>query len=208
MRAAIAIALITLALPANAACRWGDTVFSESGEPDYTVRHRQVGNCHRDPRRHHHHHHRQDPPRVIYRDRDRDDRDYRDHTRVYSYEERIGPNERRWERDYNRSHPEDKGLTCETRMSVIGPTALGAERALQLAELAWRTNVNFMWGPRYMAFDTARSYRKQCVRASVNDSATGKMGEAIFGESAVRDQCQVSAVPCKKGMESSDPHSR
>lgn len=88
---------------------------------------------------------------------------------------------------------------CLASVRVVGPDAWTQRGAMIKAERLWRSTVKADHGERYMDLRLARGLSTSCSRSSTNESTVGKVGERVVGQLAVRDRCEITAVPCARG---------
>lgn len=142
------------------------------------------------------------------------DTGYRNGNGVRHYRSRIEDDIFDGDRNsWNRRDPDtERGISCLLKpgtdrpklVRVVGAARLSEKAAMDAAIRQWQSAVAFDDGEKYMELETARYYHWRCTRASSNESAIGKAGEAILGDAAVQRKCVVIAQPCLPAMKSGD----
>lgn len=91
---------------------------------------------------------------------------------------------------------------CRPPVSVVGSEHLNEATSKDAAERAWRGQVRYLHGERYMNLEKAYRLKMVCTRSSTGDSVTAKAldsapAKLILGEDAgVLHRCQIEARPC------------
>lgn len=135
--------------------------------------------------------------------RDYGHRDYG--PQVYGYER----HEREYDREFRRYssgpdlHPSPNyGPRCKERIvTAVGFEYANEDRALKSAQLIYAATVRQEYGEMFQEITQARDVLTLCTQASVNDTAVGRLGDALIGESAVLKRCKIWARPCRPEIE-------
>lgn len=93
-------------------------------------------------------------------------------------------------------HEEAPRQDCRPVISVVGTEHLTEANAKDAAERAWRDQVRYMHGERFMALEKSHKLKLACTRSSTGDSVAAKMLEKISETAGVLIRCQIEARPC------------
>ena len=136
-------------------------------------------------------------PRTYYRER------YGRRAEIHRYRDH---DDERWER---RDPASERGASCkDTTVRVVGGAHLTKDGAINDAVRQWQSTVRYDFGERFMDVENARGYRWRCDRASTNESAIGRVGEAVTGGGAFQKRCVVMATPCMQPVQRGDKDER
>ncbi len=131
-------------------------------------------------------------------------RTYQDYVRERTAERhrpyRHRPQVKAWRKHH---HPKPDPLPpsnhlaqCLGEVRAHGTPHVTESAAMDAAKRHWQAIVRYDAGEKYMSIETARHVKYRCVRAETNETAAGRVAEAISGE-AWRTRCEVVAHPCR-----------
>jgi len=92
--------------------------------------------------------------------------------------------------------PSNHMALCLGEIRAHGTPHVTEAAAMDSAKRHWQAVARYDHGEKYMSIDTARQVKYRCARAETNETAAGRMAEAISGE-AWRTRCEVVAHPCR-----------
>jgi len=119
-------------------------------------------------------------------------RNWEDYVRERSAERhrpyRARPQVRAWRRHH-----------CLGEIRAHGTPHLTEAEAMQSAKRHWQAIARYDHGEKYMSIDTARHVKFRCARSETNETAAGRLAEAVSGE-AWRMRCEVVAHPCRSEL--------
>lgn len=88
---------------------------------------------------------------------------------------------------------------CLAEVRAMGTPHVSENAAMDSAKRHWQAVVRYDHGEQYMSVDTARHVKYRCARAETNETAAGRIAEAVSGE-AWRMRCEVVAHPCRSDL--------
>lgn len=93
---------------------------------------------------------------------------------------------------------EEDGLRrdCRPIVSVVGTEHLSENTAKDAAERAWRDQVRYLHGERFMNLEKSHKQKSVCTRSNTGDSATAKVLEKLSDNAGILMRCQLEAAPC------------
>jgi hypothetical protein len=117
---------------------------------------------------------------------------------------RARPQVRAWRRHHHHHKPEplppsNHSAMCLGEIRAHGTPHLTEADAMASAKRHWQAIARYDFGEKYMSIDTARHVKFRCARAETNETAAGRLAEAVSGE-AWRMRCEVVAHPCRSEL--------
>lgn len=88
---------------------------------------------------------------------------------------------------------------CLAEVRAMGTPHVSETAAMDSAKRHWQASVRYDHGEQYMSIETARHTKYRCARAETNETAAGRIAEAVSGE-AWRMRCEVVAHPCRSEL--------
>ncbi len=88
---------------------------------------------------------------------------------------------------------------CLAEVRAMGTPHVSENAAMDSAKRHWQAVVRYDSGEQYMNIETARHTKYRCARAETNETAAGRIAEAVSGE-AWRMRCEVVAHPCRSEL--------
>jgi len=85
---------------------------------------------------------------------------------------------------------------CLAEVRAMGTPHVSEAAAMEAAKRHWQAIVRYDHGEQFMSVETARHTKYRCARAETNETAAGRVAEAISGE-AWRMRCEIVAHPCR-----------
>lgn len=123
---------------------------------------------------------------------------YREHRHRYY------PQVRAWRQSYRPAIPHvphGHHAHCLPEIKAHGTPHVTEDAALAAAKRHWQAVVRYEHGEKYLSIETASNVRWRCVRAETNETAAGRVAEALAGD-AWRMRCEVVARPCRTELQS------
>lgn len=114
------------------------------------------------------------------------------------------PRVKAWRRHH---HPKpepvitDHHALCLWDIKAHGTPHVTEQGALEAAKKHWQAVVRYEFGEKYLDITHAKNMRYRCARAETNETAAGRVAEAITGD-AWRMRCEVVAKPCRTELRS------
>lgn len=116
---------------------------------------------------------------------------------------RARPQVRAWRRHHHHKPeplpPSNHLAQCLAEVRAHGTPHVTESAAMDAAKRHWQAIVRYDAGEKYMSIEQARHVKYRCARAETNETAAGRMAEAISGE-AWRMRCEVVAHPCRSEL--------
>ena len=113
------------------------------------------------------------------------------------------PQVKAWRRHHHRKPeplpPSNHSAMCLGEIRAHGTPHLTEADAMASAKRHWQAIARYDFGEKYMSIDTARHVKFRCARAETNETAAGRLAEAVSGE-AWRMRCEVVAHPCRQEL--------
>lgn len=91
---------------------------------------------------------------------------------------------------------------CLGEVRAHGTPHLTEAAAMDAAKRHWQAIVRYDYGEKFMSIEQAASIKYRCARAETNETAAGRVAEAVSGE-AWRMRCEVVAHPCRQELKES-----
>ncbi|MEY4641104.1 MAG: hypothetical protein RLZZ227_1098 [Pseudomonadota bacterium] len=138
-------------------------------------------------------------------------RTYHDYVRERTAERhrphRVRPQVKAWRQHHHHKPapptppppPSNHMAQCLGEIRAHGTPHVTEAAAMDSAKRHWQAISRYDHGEKYMSIDTARHVKFRCARAETNETAAGRMAEAISGE-AWRMRCEVVAHPCRSEL--------
>jgi hypothetical protein len=95
--------------------------------------------------------------------------------------------------------PSYHSALCLGEVRAHGTPHLTEAAAMDAAKRHWQAVVRYDFGEKFMSIETASSIKYRCARAETNETAAGRIAEAVSGE-AWRMRCEVVAHPCRSQL--------
>jgi len=90
---------------------------------------------------------------------------------------------------------------CLSEYRALGHPHATSDGALDSAKRNWGASVRHLYGERYMDLTFAADQQYRCTRAETNETAMGRVAEAVSGGDAYRVRCELAAKPCRPPLE-------
>lgn len=129
--------------------------------------------------------HRRDPERVSHRP-------YKPKRQHHRHEHKPAPPPAPIVPSYHAAY-------CLGEVRAHGTPHLTEAAAMDAAKRHWQAVVRYDFGEKFMNIETAASIKYRCARAETNETAAGRVAEAVSGE-AWRMRCEVVAHPCRQEL--------